>query len=163
MSAKTRFLQMGIVLTILIFSLVPVISAQGVQKNEPFIFTKADLSLLEQCDLLDQKFEKEGVVYTDAALNTYLDRVGKSLLPAGDQLERVQWRFQVLRDPSENAFALPNGSIYLHSGILSLLENESQLAAVMAHEMVHVLNRHAQQEHRSIRKKALAYPEPSSG
>jgi predicted Zn-dependent protease len=132
------------------------VPAQNTQKNEPFAFTKVELSLLEQCDLLDRRFEKEGLVYTDEALNAYLAQIGKSIIPPGEPPEHVQWRFRVLRDPATNAFALPNGSIYLHSGILSSLENESQLAAVIGHEVAHVLGRHSYKENRSYRKKIAA-------
>ena len=42
-----------------------------------------------------------------------------------------------------NAFALPNGSIYVFSGLLARAENDDQLAGVLAHEATHVTNRHA--------------------
>ena len=143
------------VVILLVLALVPVIPVRAQQKNEIFTFTKIDMDLLEQCSLLDKKFDKEGLVYTDDALNSYLDQVANSILPAA-QPEHVQWRFRVLRDPQTDAFALPNGSIYLNSGILSLMDNESQLASVMAHEMAHVLNRHTYAHNRSVRKKAVA-------
>ena len=68
----------------------------------------------------------------------------------------MKWQFHVLRDPIPNAFALANGSIYVNTGLLAVLENEAQLASVLAHEETHVLNRHAYLENRSYRKKALA-------
>jgi predicted Zn-dependent protease len=126
------------------------------QSRETFKFTKVDLDLLEQVNLLDKRFEKEGVVYNDDPLNAYLDRVGKSVLPADARLEHVEWRFRVLRDPIPNAIALPNGSVYVNSGLLALLDNEAQLASVFAHEVVHVLNRHTYLHNRSTRKKILA-------
>jgi len=129
---------------------------QEKQGKEAFAFTKVDLDLLEQANLLDQRLEKDGLVYSDAALNSYLERIGKSLLPAGEAPERVAWRFRVLRDPLANAFALPNGSIYVNTGLLALLENESQLASVLAHEVIHVTGRHSYHAQRSYRKKMVA-------
>ena len=67
--------------------------------------------------------------------------VGEKLLPPGSTSERVTWRFRVMNEPLPNAFALANGSIYVTTGLLSLLENEAQLASVLAHEETHVLNR----------------------
>lgn len=125
------------------------------QTKEPFTFGKEDLKLLEQADLLDAKLAKEGLVYGDKELGAYVTRIGESLLPPGPPLERVQWRFRVLRDPLANAFALPNGSIYVHSGLLALLENESQLASVLAHEIAHVRDRHSYLGYRDRRKKTL--------
>jgi predicted Zn-dependent protease len=77
-------------------------------------------------------------------------------LPEGPAPDVVEWQFFVLRDPVPNAFALANGSIYVHTGLLALLENEAQLASVLAHEETHVLNRHGYLENRSYRKKMVA-------
>ena len=104
---------------------------------------------------MDERFEKEGLVYHEAALDAYLDRVGKAVL-AGKEIENVNWKFRVLRDPVPNAFALPNGSIYINTGMLALLEEEAQLASVLAHEVIHVTERHTYEQNRSLRKKVLA-------
>jgi hypothetical protein len=123
--------------------------------HETFKFGKVDLDLLEQVDLLDRRLEREGLVLEDEATNTYLKRVGTSLLPRGLTLENVVWKFRAFRDPVPNAFALPNGSIYLSTGLLALMDNESQLAGLIAHEMTHVLRRHSYFQNRSNRKKFL--------
>lgn len=123
--------------------------------REEFKFGKVDLELLEQVDLLDRRFERDGLVLEDEATSNYLKRVGNSLLPRGLMLENVVWKFRALRDPVPNAFALPNGSIYVSTGLLALMDNESQLAAVIAHELTHVLRRHTYLQNRSNRKKFL--------
>lgn len=123
--------------------------------NETFKFGEVDLEVLEQADLLDVRFERDGLVLADEAANVYLRRVGQSLIPRGLTLEKVTWRFRALRDPQPNAFALPNGSIYVTTGLLSLVENESQLAAIFAHELTHVMGRHTYLHNRSSRKKFL--------
>lgn len=123
--------------------------------NDEFKFEKVDLQLLEQVNLLDRRFEREGLVLEDEATVAYLDRVGTTLLPRGLTLENVSWKFRALRDPQPNAFALPNGSIYVSTGLLTLMDNESQLASVLAHELTHVLRRHSYLQNRSNRKKFL--------
>ena len=123
--------------------------------KEEFKFTKVDLDLLDQVNLLDKRFERDGLVYADEPTNAYLQRVGESLLPRNLDLEHVLWKFRVLRDPVPNAFALPNGSVYVNTGLISLLDNESQLAAILAHEITHVLLRHSYLQNRSTRKKFL--------
>lgn len=125
------------------------------QTGGPFKFGKVDLELLEQINQLDQRFEKEGLVYHEEALDAYLERVGKAVL-GGTEIENVNWKFRALRDPLPNAFALPNGSIYVNTGLLALLEDEGQLASVLGHEVVHVTNRHTYRQNRSLRKKVLA-------
>jgi beta-barrel assembly-enhancing protease len=123
--------------------------------REEFKFGKVDLEVLEQVNLLDRRFERDGMVLEDEATNTYLSKIGKSLIPAGLTLENVTWKFRALRDPQPNAFALPNGSIYVTTGLLALMDNESQLAAVLAHELTHVMARHTYLFNRSNRKKFL--------
>src|SRR5262249_6194039 len=123
--------------------------------NEQFKFEKVDLELLEQVNLLERRMEREGIVLEDQATNAYLDRVGKSLVPKGLTLENVVWKFRAVRDPQPNAFALPNGSIYVTTGLMSLIDNESQLAAIIAHELTHVMRRHTYLQNRSTRKKFL--------
>ena len=123
--------------------------------KENFKFGEVDLEVLEQADLLDTRFERDGLVLADEAANAYLRRVGKSLIPRDLELERVSWKFRALRDPQPNAFALPNGSIYVTTGLLTLIDNESQLAAILAHEVTHVMGRHSYLHNRSNRKKFL--------
>src|SRR6267154_2917196 len=132
------------------------VQAPASPPKEEFKFGKADLDLLEQVNLLDKRFEREGLVFLDEPSNAYLQRIGESLLPRDRNLEHVIWQFRALRDPVPNAFALPNGSVYVNTGLIALLDNESQLAAVIAHEITHVLNRHAYLQNRSNRKKYLA-------
>ena len=75
---------------------------------------------------------------------------------ADKKLENVEWKFRALRDPVPNAFALPNGSIYINTGLLGLLDDENQLAAVLAHEVTHVSERHTYLRNRTLRKAVLA-------
>jgi len=127
----------------------------GAKATETFKFGKTDLDLLEQVNLLDERFDKEGLVYHNGELEAYLERVGQTVV-ADKNLENVSWKFHVLRDPTPNAFALPNGSIYINTGLLALLDTEAQLAGVLAHEVTHVSRRHTYAQNRSMRKKILA-------
>src|ERR1043166_3099847 len=123
--------------------------------NEQFKFGDVDLEILNQANLLDVRLDRDGLVLADEATNAYLNRVGKSLIPRGLTLERVNWNFRAVRDPQPNAFALPNGSIYVTTGLMALIDNESQLAAILAHELTHVMRRHTYLQNRSLRKKFL--------
>jgi predicted Zn-dependent protease len=123
--------------------------------DEQFVFGKVDHDLLSEIKLLDERFERDGAVYHDPVFDSYLNRVGTAVV-AGKKLENVEWKFRALRDPVPNAFALPNGSIYINTGLLALLDDENQLAAVIAHEITHVSGRHTYLRNRSLRKKVLA-------
>lgn len=60
-------------------------------------------------------------------------------------------RARIVIDPSVNAFALPDGAIYIHTGLLARLANEAQLATVLSHELTHATHRHALRGHRQLK------------
>jgi len=122
---------------------------------QEFKFTKVDLELLKQVNAFDSYMEEKGWIYNDPETTAYLEKIGLSLVPK-ETPENVTWRFRAVRDLEVNAFALPNGSIYVNSGLLSRMENEAQVAGVLAHEITHVTNRHTYLEYRSARKKMVA-------
>jgi predicted Zn-dependent protease len=80
---------------------------------------------------------KKARPYDDAQLEEYLTRVSDRL--AGG----ATFKLVVLRDPTLNAFAMPNARLYVHTGLLSRLDNEAQLAMILGHEITHVTRRHA--------------------
>lgn len=55
---------------------------------------------------------------------------------------KIDWQVNVIDDPTANAFVLPNGSIFVFTGILPIAANEDGLAAVIGHEMSHAICRH---------------------
>jgi predicted Zn-dependent protease len=77
----------------------------------------------------------------DEQLQRYVNNVGRWL---ASQTERpgLPWRFGVLDAPQLNAFATPGGHIFITRGLLSSMNNEAELAGVLAHEIAHVLRKH---------------------
>lgn len=73
-----------------------------------------------------------------------VEKVGKRLVAALNKKDRATWdyRFRVLNSKELNAFALPGGNMYIFTGLLDRLKNDNELAAVMAHELVHVRKEH---------------------
>ncbi|SMC09583.1 M48 family metallopeptidase [Nitratiruptor tergarcus] len=53
-----------------------------------------------------------------------------------------RWEFYVLESPQVNAFCLPGGKIFVYTGLLKLIDNPDQLAAVIGHEVAHAILRH---------------------
>jgi predicted Zn-dependent protease len=121
-----------------------------------FQFTKVDNNLRAEADAVDAQYEKRGLVLHDPDLQAYIDSTGSRILGNRPIPEKVTYRFLVLRDPMVNAFALPNGSVYITTGLLALLEDEAQLAGILGHETAHIYERHPYLENRSIRKKTVA-------
>ncbi|MDX1707977.1 MAG: M48 family metalloprotease [Desulfobacterales bacterium] len=95
-------------------------------------------------------FESNGLIYADAELEAYLNQVVAKLKPMEAPAD-LNLRVKVIKNPYLNAFAYPNGMIYIHSGLLARMDNESQLAAVLAHEMTHCIRRHALQAFRKYK------------
>src|SRR5207237_10862178 len=83
-------------------------------------------------------------VYDDPLLEEYLAGIVDRLTP--EQVRAAGGpgcKCGVLRDPTLIAFALPNGHIYVHTGLLSRLDNQSQLAMIAGRARTHVSHRHA--------------------
>jgi len=76
------------------------------------------------------------------AVTEYLRDVGTRLAAHLDS-QPFGYRFFVVRDPTLNAFAVPGGYVYVHSGLLLAVADEAELAGVLAHELVHVAAHHA--------------------
>ena len=86
--------------------------------------------------------QSEGGQYVlDPELNAYVARVGQSLARVSER-SQLPYEFVVLNNSSPNAWALPGGKIAVNRGLLVQLEDESQLAAVLGHEIVHAAARH---------------------
>ena len=80
-------------------------------------------------------------VINNPELSNYLTRIGQRLAKS-PRAGGYPFTFEVINDPSINAFALPGGPMFINTGLVASVENESQLAGVMAHEMSHVALRH---------------------
>lgn len=92
-----------------------------------------------QAKKLDGYFQKGKQVYDAPKLRAYLQGIMDKLYPEFSGKIRVDLH----RAPVLNAFALPNGSIYINVGLLAALENEAQIASVLAHEGIHFLQKHS--------------------
>eukprot|EP00903_Cladosiphon_okamuranus_P004531 g4529.t1 len=82
-----------------------------------------------------------GVYYLDPSLNDYVSRVGHKLAAVSD-VPDLPYEFVVLNNSVPNAWALPGGKIAINRGLLTELEDESELAAVLGHEIVHAAAGH---------------------
>ncbi len=109
-------------------------------------------TLWQSAARLDAALRDREVLYEDAALQQYLEGVLARVAPdlAG------ALRIAVVRDPYLNAFALPNGSLYVYTGMLASLENEAQLATLLGHEVTHYSERHALARQRLRENRTLA-------
>src|SRR5512133_1768281 len=83
--------------------------------------------------------------YPDPGVQAYVEGIGKKLAAASER-PQLPWSFTVLDDPTVNAFALPGGPVFVTRGILTHLNSEAELAAVLGHEIGHITARHSVQQ-----------------
>ncbi len=92
----------------------------------------------------DAEIRREMGVYDDTGLQQYVGDIGQSLA-RNSHRPNLPWSFSIVDSPAINAFALPGGYIYLTRGLMAYLDDESELAGVLGHEIGHVTARHAAQ------------------
>ncbi|MFP4014948.1 MAG: M48 family metalloprotease [Chitinispirillaceae bacterium] len=100
-------------------------------------------SLMAQSRDMELRYENQNLLLANDSLEKYLNDILGRLLQPGEK-ERYNLNVRILRSRSINAFATPHGTIYICTGLLARMVNEAQLAALLGHELVHVVNRHAQ-------------------
>jgi predicted Zn-dependent protease len=86
------------------------------------------------------EIERQVKLVDDPTINEYVNRVGQNLVRNSDA--KVPFTIKVVDSDEINAFALPGGFFYVNSGLILAADDESELAAVMAHEIAHVAARH---------------------
>jgi len=125
-------------------------------QGKPFRPEPDERKLWSDAEKEEEKLSKLGKTYDDPLLEDYLASVAARLVPEEAQEAGAPApRIAVFRDPTLNAFAMPNGKIYIHTGLLSRVENESQLSMILGHEMTHVTNRHALMFNRDAQNKQI--------
>lgn len=103
-----------------------------------------------------QVINSSGWLYRNAELETYLNEVA-AMLKAFTDSPDISFDIKIINDPNLNAFAFPNGVIYVHTGVLARMENEAQLAALLAHEMTHCTHRHSLRVFKKHQRPARVY------
>lgn len=93
-------------------------------------------------------------VIDDPQINEYLQGLGYQLVANSDD-QTDNFTFFIVQDSTINAFAAPGGFIGVHSGLLLASESESELAAVLAHEIAHVTQRHMARTYEAAEKMTI--------
>lgn len=110
----------------------------------PKLFPDAYVTEMAAAQFTQMKSEMP--VSNDPRYNAQARRVGERIAAVvKDRLPNAQWEFVVFVDDSVNAFAMPGGKIGVNTGLLQLVESDDELAAVMGHEVCHVLYEHGNQ------------------
>jgi predicted Zn-dependent protease len=95
-----------------------------------------------------------GGTYDDAQLETVVTTTVDRLVAASERPD-LKYKVVILNSSAINAFALPNGQLYVTRGLLALANDTSELASVLSHEMAHVIAQHAQIRENQARQTAM--------
>ena len=106
-----------------------------------FISLEKEIAMGRQ---LAAEIERQVKLIDDPVINEYVNRVGQNLVRNSDA--KVPFTIKVVESDEINAFALPGGFFYVNSGLILAADDESELAAVMAHEIAHVAARHGTEQ-----------------
>lgn len=129
---------------------VPPITASG------FRPAADEQPLWDSSEKIHQYLSKNGLVVEDIDAQAMMEEIAARLLPAF-KLPEGAVRIYIVRDPFLNAFALPDGRVYLHTGILSRIANRDQAATLLGHEITHYVGRHSLREARTAKNQQAIY------
>ncbi len=113
-------------------------------EREVVFVSEAQELQLGQENYVPSQQSQGGVYDVDPRLTTYVQRVGNRL--AEHAARDLPYEFVVLNNSVPNAWALPGGKIAINRGLLTELNSEAELAAVLGHEIVHADARHSAQQ-----------------
>lgn len=89
------------------------------------------------------KIPTEDTLYDNLLAQDYVNRVGQSLVP---ETSERRFGFKITSNPMPDARSLSTGTIYVSTGLLSLVDNEAQLAYILSHEIAHIERDHWKQD-----------------
>lgn len=140
MKSRTNLLRAGIAVAALLL-VACVTSPTGRKQFMLFSPDAGEMSKMGAVAFDDLK--KKQKIDTDPAINGYVSCVANALLGVLPADEGKGWEIKVFEDDTPNAFALPGKKIGVHTGILKVANTQSQLAAVIGHEIGHVEAKHS--------------------
>src|SRR5258708_13870796 len=108
------------------------------------VISKMSMSLEKEAAMgrqLAAEVDRQSKFVDDPVITEYVNRVAQNLVLHSDA--KIPFNVKVIDSDEVNAFALPGGFFYVNKGLILAADNEAELAGVMAHEISHVIARHA--------------------
>ncbi len=103
-----------------------------------------------------EQIRQQETILPDTVWQNYITEIGQSIVAVSDR-KGLDYQFRVIQSDQINAFAAPGGFIYFYTGLLKIMESEAEFAAVMAHEISHVVARHGIKRVQAAMGAQLAY------
>lgn len=112
-----------------------------VERPQPLALAPDERELWRIAEEVEGRVLQGEKLLGDAHLDAYVQGVAERLLRIAGAPQQVRIRVRITSDAKPDAFVLVNGALYVSTGLLALLENEAQLAALLGHELTHYLRR----------------------
>ncbi|MBD3298311.1 MAG: M48 family metalloprotease [candidate division Zixibacteria bacterium] len=135
----TRVSSIAVNLMVMVLLVACATTGPGGEKSVILLSEEQEKSIGRQ---VAQEVESQENILQDSLWQSYLTEVGEKIVAVCDRPD-LGYRFRVIASDQVNAFAAPGGFIYFYTGILDMMDTEAELAAVMAHEISHVVARHS--------------------
>ena len=121
-----------------------IVGASGVAGCESAaeLFAPSDADLVPMAAQAWEETKKQTPISKDAKANQRLQTVGHKIANVAN-VPNAQWEFVVFDSAEKNAFCLPGGKVGFYKGLMDFVDNDDQVAAVLGHEVGHVVLRHA--------------------
>jgi predicted Zn-dependent protease len=142
-----------ILASLAILSLSPTVDAQSLSLNGQTLQLKPESFQEEMAmgKVVASQLLGAARLLPNAQVQRYVNLVGRRVAEQAGRKE-INWAFGVIDTTAINAFATPGGYILVSSTLLSMMDTEDELAAVLGHEIAHVVRKH---HYRVIRKQQL--------
>jgi len=129
------------ILIVLLTALLAACATSPTGRSQFILMSDAEMSQMGAQAF--QQIRKEETVSHDRRLQNYVECVAHGITGqlSGEE-GKTEWEVVVFKDDQANAFALPGGKIGVYTGLLDVAKSQGQLAAVLGHEVGHVLARH---------------------
>ncbi|MCK5127762.1 MAG: M48 family metalloprotease [candidate division Zixibacteria bacterium] len=118
----------------------------GGKKSFIFISNAQEVSIGRE---LDQQVRSTEKILDDLQWQAYITELGDRIVAVSDRKD-IQYHFTVVESDQINAFAAPGGYVFVYTGLIKKMDNESELVSVMAHEISHIVARHGVKRLQSV-------------
>lgn len=142
MTFGARTLAAGWKIGLLLLLALGATGCQGIAKISESMYMMTPAQEIRFGAQVAHQVEAKEELVIDPAVLKYVREVGDRIARTSPHSD-VPIRFFVVKDPAINAFAIPGGNVYVNTGLLKTADDEAELASVIAHEIGHVVRRHA--------------------
>lgn len=132
---------LAVVLAVILFGIIIGCATTGPGGKQSVILVPTSTEVALGAEM-NQQVRAENEILQDSLWQNYVNEVGQKIVTVCDRKD-IEYHFAVIKSDAVNAFATPGGYIFIYTGLLKLMDNEAEMASVLAHEISHVVARHS--------------------